>query len=243
MGSKDKISLEIKEILDLNRTNLEQYYVEPFVGGANMIDKMRGNRIAGDNNKYLIALWKGLQCDLSRPKEITKQMYDNAKNDFDNNTNNFYNNFLIGWIGFIASFNGKFFNGYAQNEKRDYINESIRNVEAQIKLLKDVNFYACNYQNLTIPKKSIIYCDIPYKNTTKYKIDTFNYNLFYDWAEQKSDRGQKIFISEYWMPADRFIKVWTKQVNCGMVAGSPQDKIECLFVPKKQKIKQNATLF
>jgi DNA adenine methylase len=35
--------------------------------------------------------------------------------------------------------------------------------------LKDVKFIHSSYQDLEIPKESIIYCDIPYKDTTKYK--------------------------------------------------------------------------
>ncbi len=244
MGSKKKIFKDIKAIIDLNRTSLKQAYVEPMVGGANMIDKMKGKRIAGDNNKYLIALWQGLQANLERPKVISKQMYDNAKKDFKNGSNDYYNDFLIGWIGFGASFNGKFMASYTGNTKtnRDYITESFNNIETQIKHLKDVEFNYTDYKNLVIPNNSIIYCDIPYKNTAKYAINVFNYSGFYDWTELKSKQGHKIFISEYWMPEDRFTKIWSKSIACGVTVGSSK-RIESLFIPKNQTIKQNATLF
>jgi len=252
MGSKDKISKEIKEIIDLNRTGLEQAYVEPMVGGANMIDKIKGVRIAADNNKYLIAMWQGLQQGLIYPKEISKQMYDNAKSDFKNGSNVFYSDFLIGWIGFMASFNGKFYNGYAsdyidgKNKKiqydRNYIDESIRNIETQIQLIKDIEFYCCDYSQLIIPEKSIIYCDIPYNDTTKYRTNIFDYPTFYDWAELKSEEGHKVFISEYWMPESRFTKIWQKKIKSNL-STKTQNKIECLFIPRKQIINQYATLF
>lgn len=245
MGSKSKISIELKSIFDLNRTSLSQYYVEPFVGGCNMIDKMKGHRIASDNNIYLISLWQGLQQDLNRPNKITKQMYENAKKDFQNGTNEFYSNFLIGLIGFMASFNGKFFNGFVDdkmNNVRDYQSELKRSIEKQTRYLKDVSFYFSEYQNLIIPNKSIIYCDIPYKNTTKYETGNFNHFDFYDWSELKFKQGHKIFISEYSMPEDRFTKIWTKQVESNL-SNKNQNKIECLFIPKNQKIKQYATLF
>lgn len=79
MGSKSVISYDIKMFIDMNRTDLNQFYVEPFCGGCNMIDKMKGKRIAADNNKYLIALWQGLQANLERPKHISKEMYEKAK--------------------------------------------------------------------------------------------------------------------------------------------------------------------
>jgi DNA adenine methylase len=60
MGSKARFAKYLLPIILKERTE-EQYYVEPFVGGCNIIDKVKGKRIASDNNKYLIALWKGLQ--------------------------------------------------------------------------------------------------------------------------------------------------------------------------------------
>ena len=53
MGSKTKISKEILPIILKDRKE-NQYYVEPFVGGANMIDKVGGLRIGADFNKYVI---------------------------------------------------------------------------------------------------------------------------------------------------------------------------------------------
>lgn len=252
MGSKDKISSYIKEFIDLNRLP-NQTYVELFCGGCNMIDKIKGKRIAADNNKYLIAMWQGLQNDFDRPKEITKTMYDRAKLDFQNKNNHYFSDALIGWIGFLASFNGKFFNGYASEypsdrktktgEIRNYTDESIRNIEKQIQHLKEVKFVHANYWEVKIPKESVIYLDAPYIGTTEYKTGAFNHSKYYDFIEQKQREGHKIFISEYYMPADRFEMIWQKQVNCGMSAGNPQNKIESLFIPKGQKIFKQLKLF
>jgi len=241
MGSKNSISLQIKEIIDLNRISNQVYY-EPMCGGCNMIDKMKGKRFASDNNKYLIAMWKGLQQCLERPIIISKEMYNNAKCDYVNNNNKYYSDFIIGYVGFMASFNGKFFNGYATNEKRNYIIESINNIENQIKLLKDVYFKCCDYTEVEYIKNSVIYFDIPYINTTNYKINTFNHNEFYSFAEEKSKQGHKVFISEYWMPEDRFIKIWSKQINSNLSTQS-QKKNESLFIPKDQKIFIQKQLF
>nr|WP_319571429.1 DNA adenine methylase [uncultured Draconibacterium sp.] len=42
MGSKNRIAKHILPIILKNRTN--ELYVEPFVGGANLIDKVDGER-------------------------------------------------------------------------------------------------------------------------------------------------------------------------------------------------------
>ena len=68
-----------------------------------------------------------------------------------------------------------------------------------------IEFHSTDYQAVPIPDNSVIYCDIPYANTGAYqrhKKTEFYYERFYDWAYSQT---QPIFISEYWMPEDRFV--------------------------------------
>lgn len=60
MGSKNRIAKHILPIMLEYKTD-DMVWVEPFVGGANMIDKVKGQRIGADFNEYLIAMWKELQ--------------------------------------------------------------------------------------------------------------------------------------------------------------------------------------
>ena len=75
MGSKARIAKDILPIILANRKQ-GQHYVEPFVGGCNTIDKVNGNRIGADFNKYLIAMWKFLtQTKLEFPHYISRETY------------------------------------------------------------------------------------------------------------------------------------------------------------------------
>ena len=132
-----------------------------------------------------------------------------------NRKSNKFTDFQIGWIGFMASFNGRFFGGgYSGKHKtRDYVNEQIRNTTKQIPLIKDVVIYDCEYWNLEIPNESIIYCDIPYQGTKEYDTkDKFNHTLFWDWCRKKSSEGHEVYVSEYNAPDD-FECIWEKKVN------------------------------
>ena len=63
VGSKARISRHILPIIQgaIDRNGIETY-VEPFVGGGNLIDKVHcQNRIGYDNNEYLIGFWQALQ--------------------------------------------------------------------------------------------------------------------------------------------------------------------------------------
>lgn len=53
-------------------------------------------------------------------------------------------------------------------------------------LQKDnIKFYSDDYQNISLTDKdAVIYCDIPYLNTNKYK-HSFDYERFYLWAERQ----------------------------------------------------------
>ena len=74
-----------------------------------------------------------------------------------------------------------------------------------------VKFIHSSYGDLIIPPNSIIYCDIPYKDTAKYATWCFNYEHFYDWCREKKKEWHTIFISEYNMPDD-FKCVWQQEI-------------------------------
>ena len=55
MGSKNRYAKEILPIILKDRYD-GQWYVEPFAGGFNVIDKVKGNRMANDSNYYVAGL-------------------------------------------------------------------------------------------------------------------------------------------------------------------------------------------
>ena len=231
MGSKNRIAKYLLPIILKDRKK-GQYYVEPFVGGANMIDKVDGNRIGADSNEYLIAMWQGLQENKSRPYLIEKELYSKARDFFNKSEYSTFDKFMIGWIGWMGSYNGRFFDGgYSGHSvgKRDYITEQIRNTENQISKIKEIHFVYSSYDKLEIPNNSIIYCDIPYKDTKQYSSSkNFNHNNFWNWAREKSQDGHEVFISEYNAPDD-FECIWQMEVTNSMNTTKTYKPIEKLF--------------
>ena len=242
MGSKNRIAKYLLPIILKDRKE-DQWYVEPFVGGANMIDKAGGNRIGADINHYLIELFKGLQNSRDLIFDIPKTLYDKARVEYNNKTTIEFDLFTIAWIGYMASANGRFFEGgYSGISKtkigtsRNYIKESISNIQEQISRIMDINFVCCSYENLDIPQNSIIYCDIPYKNTKQYSFSKdFDYEKFWEWAREKSQNGHQVFISEYNSPDD-FECIWQQEVKSSLsangIAGGNKVSVEKLFVYK-----------
>ena len=101
-----------------------------------------------------------------------------------------------------------------------------------------IEFYNTDYQAVPIPDNSVIYCDIPYKGTgtyQKHKKTEFDYERFYDWAYCQT---QPIFISEYFMPEDRFKCIAEIKRTDTFSANNNSTKVaEKIFVPKHQQTK------
>lgn len=237
MGSKSRIAKHILPII-LDGRKDGQYYVEPFCGGCNVIDKVPGNRIANDSNPYLIAMWEALSWGWDPPKIITREHYLNIRECYSQNSDKYPMHF-VGWVGFMGSFNGKFFGGYtghsvmdARGGVRDYIGQSIRNILAQVPLIDGVQFTNRSYNNMGIPPNSIIYCDPPYGGVTKYEYP-IGHNDFWGWCREKVAEGHKVFISEYNAPDD-FVCVWERKLRVCVNPGSDKQAIEKLFIHKSQ---------
>ena len=84
-------------------------WVEPFVGGANMIDKVPDTfaREGYDINRYLIALLSALANGWNPPEYVSKEQYAFVRDNKEDN------NILTGWCGINLSYCGTWFGSYA----------------------------------------------------------------------------------------------------------------------------------
>ena len=234
MGSKRKIRKEIIDVMMSYRLNNEPF-IDMFCGGCHVVEMVDGIRIANDKNRYLIAMWEGLLEDRKRPYIIDKELYSKVRDEYNKGVNIEFDDFLIGWIGFMGSYNGRFFDGgYSGHDVngRNYISENIRNTESQIHNLRGVIFSSLDYSELMLYKPCIIYCDIPYRDTKQYSISKdFDYDKFYGWCFAMRDFGHIVFVSEYNMP-DGFECVWSKEVTNSLNTTKTYKPIEKLYIVK-----------
>lgn len=223
MGSKKRIAKYILPLMLKKRTP-NQFWIEPFVGGGNMIERVNNPRIGGDNNKYCIEALKAIRDSAEflpkNNKEFTESDYRNlAYSDFK----------YKGFAYFTYSYGGKFKGGWARNKaNRDYVTKAYNSAIKQSLKLKGVILKNASYQELFLPPNSLIYCDLPYQDTTKYRIN-FNPIDFWEWCRDKVKEGHTIFISEYEAPAD-FNCIWEKEIITDLKPNTGNKKgIEKLF--------------
>ena len=227
LGSKNRIAKHILPIMEQYREN--RTWVEPFVGGANMIDKVNGNRIGSDLNEYVIALLN----EMSKPNFIAPEISEEKYNELKANKQH-YEKWVVGYAGTQLSFGATWFGSYRRDSlgKRNYCKEAQNNVNKQSKSLQGVVFLNSNYLDLQIHENSLIYCDPPYDTKAtkgKYK-DNFNHDIFWQWCRDKHKEGHIVFVSEYNAPND-FKCVWEMKINQRMNnASNTNGTVERLFL-------------
>tara|TARA_R110000823_G_C15823065_1_gene489459 strand:- start:98 stop:802 length:705 start_codon:yes stop_codon:yes gene_type:complete len=213
MGSKNRIAKHLLPIMLENRN--ERTWVEPFVGGANMIDKVEGKRIGADLNEYVTALLNQMSKPNYKSPEISEKKYNYIKKYPSQ-----YPRWIVGYAATQLSYGAKWFGGYRRDKigVRDYCKEAQNNVNKQSENLKGVEFTHSSYKDLEIPANSLIYCDPPYEKvtqkTTKYSID-FDHLVFWEWCRTKTKEGHQVFVSEYNSPSD-FKSIWSLEIKSNL---------------------------
>ena len=137
VGSKNRLSKELAPIIQSYITENIEAYIEPFVGGANMIDKINHhNKIGSDLHKQLIALLNKAKYDVnSIPDRISLEYHQKVKRNRAE-----YPDWEVGLIGFCSCFGAVFMRGYGRNKKGD--NSGAWSAGA-IKNLKKNNHHYC----------------------------------------------------------------------------------------------------
>ena len=193
MGSKNRIAKDICRVIEqeISQSNCVLTWVEPFVGGGNMLMYVSNNcgkaasnncgkaaieyerKIASDINKYAIDALISIRDHVT---ELPKNNLEFTENDYrmlssipkamlrSENCEYIHK----GYAGFAFSYGGKWMGGWRRDKtgKRDYVNESYRNALKQSPYLQNVELSVGDYKQIETPYPSVIYCDPPYFGTT-----------------------------------------------------------------------------
>ncbi|QEP53318.1 hypothetical protein BS46_gp136 [Acinetobacter phage BS46] len=232
MGSKNRIA---KHLLPIMLAEAEKHsittWVEPFVGGANMIDKVPDTykRVGYDLNDHTIHALIDIRDNVDKlPDTVSEKEYKGYKGLPPQS--------ITSWVRFGCSFGGKFENGYARDLQgippRNFAAEVKRNAIKQSPKIQNVQFICDSYENLDF-ENCLIYCDPPYQGTTGYKTGSFDHEKFFDWCRQQAKKNI-VFVSEYNAPDD-FIEVWRGEVKTNFASTrkkATHNAVEKLFIVK-----------
>lgn len=237
MGSKSRVAHEIVPIIQgyIDETGSDTY-IEPFCGGCNIIEHILAPRkIAGDKQKYLIALLQNLHRLTELPESLSREHYREVRNCY-NNGDGVFDDWYIGAIGFLGSYNGRFFDGgYAgivrtkHGVERDYYNEAKQNLEQQASKLTGIDYVCADYDSFSDVCNCVIYCDPPYIGTKQYGISKrFNHEKFWRWV-RKMSQNNIVLVSECSAPDD-FVCIWERSITRTIDNNKRKQSSEKLFM-------------
>lgn len=122
------------------------------------------------------------------------------------------------------------FGGYARNKTgRNYCLNAHNSILKQLNEIRDIKFDCKDYKELEFDG-CLIYCDPPYKDTTKYPIiGEFNteefWNVMRNWSKNNT-----VIISEYEAPYDfECIKEIHTKTDIRNSDGKRENRVERLF--------------
>jgi DNA adenine methylase len=234
LGGKHRLGKEISGILKHVCPKSHTNYLEPFCGALGVFRHMTDDFkcLGSDLQADMIQLWKGVKNNTFKPpKNITPAFYNKVKNQKGPSA-------LRGFVGFLCSWNGMFFAGLAEykNTNRNPAKEASNDIDKIKPSLrkKNVKFMNCSYDKHK-PKKTLIYCDPPYKDTIGYKGTgtSFNHDKFWN-TMRKWSKSNIVIISEETSPKD-FKCMWKKKYSRGRgfkKGNDGKDVEEKLFIHK-----------
>ena len=206
MGGKARIAARIVQAIIADGAPTEMWW-EPFVGGGNVMEYAAPlfDRCAGsDAHPDLILMWQAAVQGW-RPPEVTREMYLELRHAEPSA--------LRGFVGFGASFGGKWFGGYGASPRDGELwPASARALarQAEVFAANGVGFFLAEFGTCAPPPGTTIYCDPPYSGTTKYA-KSLDYVTFYaqltKWAVDCY-----VYVSGYALPDSvRAIEVWSAE--------------------------------
>lgn len=210
VGNKTRLLPDLIPILQKDIDEHEyQCYIEPFVGGANVIGKIRNiSRIGGDTNPYLIGfLNRAKQPDCPDWPIITKEQYDDIRTHKDQ-----YEDWEVGNAAYNYTFRGKYFGGFIGDKRMFEVEARFRHLKRQQPDIETVRFIHCSYTHWEGKRNCIFYCDPPYKDSTKYNQENFDSEKFYDFCVELA-KHNTVYVSEYVVNRPEFELIYEKKID------------------------------
>ena len=156
IGSKSKIAKYIVPIIQeyIDKTN-SHIYIEPFVGGANIIDKIKCNtrygfdadNISIDVLTHFVKHPEDLDC---LPKNLSREQYYYIRDN-----KQVFPDWYRSAVLLFGSYNSRVYGGCygastttKSGKTRNYYREAINNLQKQLPLLKGIEFSKLDYKNI-----------------------------------------------------------------------------------------------
>lgn len=198
MGGKARIAKRVVNAIIRDGAPTDSWF-EPFVGGGNVMEHAAtrfGSCIGMDAHQDLMLMWQAATSGW-RPEAVTRESYREIKSAKPSAQR--------GFVGFGASFGGKWFGGYGYSARDgDLWKVSVRTLGRQAEVFQSsgVQFFQGLFGEYTPAPGTVVYCDPPYVGTTGYSTGGFDHAFFYRTVQAWAAAGCWVYVSEYTAPTD-----------------------------------------
>jgi len=204
VGGKSRIARWIRESIK-PLVNGHTRYLEPFVGSGACFTELAPlfrTTVAADSHLDLILMWQAIAAGWDPPEHISREVYMELRNSEPSP--------LRGFVGFGASFSGKWFGGYVdtawdahwQRFTKPYLAAAKKSVLAAAPTFRTAaSIQHTDYRTHYVDPTTIVYCDPPYAGTLGYGgTEPFDSAAFWMQAEHWSRSGALVVVSESQAP-------------------------------------------
>ena len=185
-----------------------EVYVEPFLGGASVAVQVVPYvplAYLSDAHPDLILMWQAAASGWVPPTEVSEERWCELRASPPSPER--------AHAGFGCSFGGKFFGGYARSSRGEpYALEASRSIVRKASALRGASIERQDYRDSIrhAGPGAVFYLDPPYAGTTGYSTVAFDHGEFWRWAQEVSDLGATVLVSEFTAPdwADVVYERW-----------------------------------
>lgn len=220
MGGKAKIAKRlVQAIMDDGAPN-DQWF-EPFMGGGNVLEHAAPRfklSIGMDAHPDLMMMWQAAAMGCTFPPFVSRELYESHRHERVSP--------LRGFMGFGASFGGKWYGGYGVSPRDGEVcRASFRSVTRQgVAFQKNEVILLRHLVGDVSPDPgAVVYCDPPYSGTTGYSTGSFNHPKLFETLKRWAADGCHVYLSEYTIPEHIPHKViWSREKRNVLEKGDNQ---------------------
>ena len=200
VGGKTKIAKWVDEHVSCLRKN-HSIYLEPFVGSGAIFARLAPRfdvAIAADAHPDLILMWQAIASGWNPPEQVTKDEYLALRNAEPSA--------LRGFVGFGASFGGKWCGGYVKDSDAltrarwnngPFVAAARNSVLNARDVFKKAKVLHLDYREHRPDSNTLVYCDPPYEGTLGYGgTSKFDSVEFWETMKLWSENGATVVVSE-----------------------------------------------
>jgi DNA adenine methylase len=204
VGGKTRINGWVAEHV-LKYADRAANYLEPFVGSGAVTVRVAhafSSMVVADAHEDLILMWKALAGGWQPPDHVSKEEYAALRQSPPSA--------LRGYVGFGASFSGKWFGGYVDTawdahwnrRTKPYLQAAKKSLLASVWAFKKSTILHGDYSSHNPGAGCVVYCDPPYVGTLGYAgTAPFDSGAFWRRAQEWVDGGSIVIVSESTAPS------------------------------------------